>query len=153
MPIAPTPAAPQKSPQQDQQPQSPTRLILLSISGFLLALLQSICGAAVAINSFRLAIGIGSLVFTSGAGLAMSQFHHSWLRRPMIALGLISALLNLALLIHVRYLRNRPASRWRQRPLTPRQLRSERLQLALSIATLILVAIEEYLHLLFHHHL
>ena len=120
-------------------------------SSFFFALLQSICAAVVAVNGLRLAIGIGSLALTTGAGAAMVRFHADRIRLPMLAVALVGSLLNLAILWHVRYLRRRPASQWRQRPLTQRQVRMERLQLILSLSTLVLIGIEEYLHFGLHH--
>lgn len=120
-------------------------------SSFIFALLQSICGAVVAINGLRLAIGIGALAMTAGAGADVARFHSDWIRRPMLAIALVGSLLNLAIFLHVRHLRNRPASQWRQKPLSPGKLRMESVQLLLSIATLILIGIEEYLHFGFHH--
>jgi hypothetical protein len=120
-------------------------------SSFIFALLQSICGAVVAINGLRLAIGIGALAMTTGAGADLARFHADWLRRPMIAIALVGSLLNLAIFLHVRHLRNRPASQWRQKPLSASKLRMERVQVLLSLVTLVLIGIEEYLHFGFHH--
>jgi hypothetical protein len=120
-------------------------------SSFFFALLQSICGAIVAINGLRLAIGIGAFALSTGAGAALVGFHTNVIRVPMIVLALLGSLLNLAILWHVRHLRNRPASQWRQKPLSPRQKRGERAQLVLSLATLVLIGVEEYLHLTLHH--
>jgi hypothetical protein len=122
-------------------------------SSFLFALLQSICGAVVAINGLRLAIGLGALALTTGAGADLVRFHAAWIRRPMIAIALVGSLLNLAIFLHVRHLRNRPASQWRQKPLSPKKIRMERVQVLLSLATLVLIGIEEYLHFGFHHRL
>jgi hypothetical protein len=126
---------------------------LIAWSSFFFALLQSICGAVVAINGLRLAIGIGAFALSTGAGAALVGFHTDVIRVPMIVLALLGSLLNLAILWHVRHLRNRPASQWRQKPLSPRQKRSELVQLVLSLATLVLVGVEEYLHFSFHHSL
>lgn len=123
----------------------------LAWSGFLFAVLQSICGAAVLLNGFQLAIGIGALTFTSGIGLFMARFHEDWIREPMIVLALLASLANIALLVRVKRLRNRPAAQWRRRPLSKRQVRAEALQWTLSIAALVLIGIEEYLHMGFHH--
>ena len=71
----------------------------------------------------------------------------------MIVIAVFGSLLNLAILLHVRYLRNRPAAQWRQKPLTVQQKRSEFTQLLLSLATLALVVLEESLHLHLHHSL
>lgn len=124
---------------------------VIAWSSFLFALLQSICGAAVAVNGFRLAIGIGALIFTSGAGAVMARFHADWIRIPMLGVAFIGSLVNLAILIHIRRLRNRPAAQWRRKAVTAHQLRMERLQWTLSIAALVLIGIEEYLHFGFHH--
>ena len=126
---------------------------LIAWSSFFFAVLQSICGAVVAINGLRLAIGIGSLALSTGAGAAVVRFHTDAIRIPMIVIALLGSLLNLAILMHVRHLRNRPAAQWRQKPLSRHQRRTELAQLILSLATLILIGVEEYLHFGFHHSL
>lgn len=118
---------------------------------FIFAVLQSICGAAVLLNGFQLAIGIGALTFTSGIGLVMARLHADWIRVPMVVIAAITALLNIALLWRVRRLRNRPAAQWRRKPLGQKQRRSEMWQWIFSIAALLLIAVEEYLHMGFHH--
>ena len=126
---------------------------VIAWSSFFFALLQSICGAVIAINGLRIAIGIGSLAMSTGAGAALIGFHTDAIRVPMIVLALFGSLLNLAILWHVRHLRSRPASQWRQKPLTTRQKRAELAQLVLSLATLVLICVEEYLHFGNHHSL
>jgi hypothetical protein len=122
-------------------------------SSFFFALLQSICASIVAINGLRLAIGIGAFALSTGAGATMVAFHADAIRVPMIVIAVLGSLLNLAILMHVRYLRKRPASQWRQKPLTPQQKRTEVTQFVLSVATLALVVLEEGLHLHLHHSL
>jgi hypothetical protein len=119
-------------------------------SSFLFALLQSICTFFAAANGLRFAVGLGALVLSAGAGAMVERFHADALRIPMIALALIGSLLNLAILAQVRRLRRRPSSQWRQQQPSARQLRMERLQIVLSVATLVLVAVEEGLH--YHYH-
>jgi hypothetical protein len=126
---------------------------LIAWSSFFFALLQSICGAIVAIDGLRLAIGIGSLALSTGVGAAMVRFHTDAIRVPMIVIALLGSLLNLAILMHVRHLRQRPAAQWRQNQLSQHQRRTELAQLILSITTLILIGVEEYLHLTLHHSL
>ncbi len=123
----------------------------LAWSSFLFAFLQSICAGVIAINGLRLAIGLGSLALSFGTGAAMVWFHSNWIRIPMVLFAFLGAALNLAIYFHVRHLRNRPASQWRQKPLTPGNLRKQRLQMFLSVVTLLLVGLEEYLHFGFHH--
>jgi hypothetical protein len=151
-----TPLEPIKS-RDAGAPMVPDELVrnrgLIAWSSFFFALLQSICGAIVAITGLRVAIGIGALALSTGAGAAMVRFHTDAIRVPMIVVALLGSLLNLAILMHVRHLRNRPASQWRQKPLSIGQKRSEFAQLVLSLATLALIGVEEYLHLSFHHSL
>jgi hypothetical protein len=118
-----------------------------------MALLQSICGAILAIDGLRVAIGIGALALSTGAGAAMIRFHTDAIRIPMMALALLGSLLNLAILMQVRHLRNRPAAQWRKKTLSLQQKRTELAQLVLSLTTLLLIGIEEYLHLTLHHSL
>jgi len=119
---------------------------VIAWSSFFFALLQSICTFFLALSGVRLVIGIGSVVLSAGAAAVLEKFHANWIRLPMVGLALLGSLLNLVVLIQIRNLRSRPASRWRQRPLSSKELRMERVQWFLSFATLILVAIEEYLH-------
>jgi hypothetical protein len=119
---------------------------LIAWSSFFFALLQSICTTVVAINGLRVAIGIGSLALSTGAGAALVRFHADSIRIPMIVIALLGSLLNLAILMNVRHLRNRPAAQWRRKPLSPQEKRTERAQLVLSVVTLVLIGIEEYLH-------
>ena len=119
---------------------------VIAWSSFFFALLQSICTFFLALSGVRLVIGIGSVVLSAGAATALEKFHANWIRLPMVGLALLGSLLNLVVLVQIRNLRSRPASRWRQRPLSPKEVRMERVQWFLSFATLILVAIEEYLH-------
>jgi hypothetical protein len=151
-----TPLEPVKA-QNNLAPMVPEELVrnrgVIAWSSLLFALLQSICSAVVAVNGLRIAIGIGALVLSTGAGAAMVRFHADAIRIPMIVIALLGSLLNLAILVHVRHLRNRPASQWRQKPLSLHQKRMELTQLLLSLATLVLIGVEEYLHLSFHHSL
>jgi hypothetical protein len=151
-----TPLEPIKS-AETAAPILPEELVLkrgvIAWSSFFFALLQSICGAIVAINGLRIAIGIGALALSTGAGAAMVGFHTDAIRVPMIVLALLGSLLNLAILMHVRHLRNRPAAQWRQKPLSPKQKRTELAQLVLSVSTLVLIVVEEYIHHSLHHSL
>lgn len=119
---------------------------VIAWSSFFFALLQSICTFFAAVSGLRLLIGLSSLAISAGAATMLDRFHADRFRVPMIVLALLGSLLNLVVLAQIRRLRNRPASQWRQTPPSPRAIRMERLQLALSVATLILIAVEEFLH-------
>ena len=119
-------------------------------SSFFFALLQSICTFFAAANGLRFAVGLGSLVLSAGAGAMVDRFHADAFRIPMVGLAVAGSLLNLAILAQIRRLRRRPSSQWRQQPPSEHKLRMERLQVVLSVATLVLVAVEEGLH--YHYH-
>jgi len=121
--------------------------IIVVGSAFLFSILQSVCTAVVAINGVRLMLGIGSLAMTVGLGATLDRFHEiTWLRLMLLFGALFGSLLPLAVQLHAWRLRNRPAAQWRRQPRTNKQKRSDAIQIALSVLTLVLVAIEEYLH-------
>jgi hypothetical protein len=70
----------------------------------------------------------------------------------MLAIAILGAVVNLLILAWVRHLRNRPEAQWRRREIGPKQMRSEKLQVALAVLTLVLVAVEESIHVMLHHH-
>lgn len=122
-------------------------------SSFLFALLQSLCTFFAAVDGLRLAIGVGALAVSAGVGATIDGFHADWVRLPMMSLALFGSLLNLVVLWQIRRLRSNPAAQWRQRPASSRKLRMERVQLVLSLVTLGLIAVEEYWHVRWHHHI
>jgi hypothetical protein len=125
----------------------------VSWSSLLFAFLQSVCTFLMAIAGLRLVIGVSSLVLSAEVITVLDHLHASWLRIPMISFAFIGATLNLIAILQIRRLRARPASQWRQTPIAAHKLRMERWQLALSLITLILIALEEGFHLRLFHHL
>jgi hypothetical protein len=123
----------------------------ISWSSLIFAILQSACAFLVATNGVRVLIGLGSLAVAAGTDAPAKGFHQDAIRIPMMIFALAGALLNLYVLWRVRSLRNRPAAQWRVQPVTTKQLRSERIQFALSMLTLILLAAESWTHAMFHH--
>lgn len=123
-----------------------------NIGSVLFAFLQSICAAVLAVSGFRVLIGLSSLAAASGVFASMTRFHQDAIRIPMMILALVGALANLYVVWRVRSLRARPAAQWRVQPISQEKLRSERWQILLSVATLILLAIESSLHWWLHHH-
>jgi len=104
-------------------------------------------------EGMRLALGISSLIVSASAAAALDRLHADWIRVPMIVLALLGSLLNLVVLMQIWNLRSRPSSQWRQVTPSRQKLRREKVQFALSIATLIIIGIEEYLHFRWCHHL
>jgi hypothetical protein len=125
---------------------------VIAWSSFLFALLQSLCTFFAAANGLRFAIGIGALVVGATAGKVLDWFHSDVIRLPMVGLALFGSLLNLLVLWQVRRLRARPAAAWRVRPVSASKMRMEWVQFGLSVVTLVLIAVEEYWHLRWHHH-
>jgi hypothetical protein len=126
--------------------------LLLAASSLLFAVLQSVCTFFAALDGLRVVIGIGSLALASGTASVIDRFHVDWLRIPMIWLALSGAVLNFVVLWQVRRLRASPAAHWRRRPVSKSRRRMERLQAALSILTLVLLALEERQHLIWLRH-
>lgn len=114
------------------------------------ALLQSVCTAVLTINSIR--IGIGLTALAASTVIPLHRFHRDAIRIPMLVIAIVGAVVNLLVLAWVRHLRNRPEAQWRRLELSKKQQRSERLQVALAVLTLVLVTAEEWLHIVLHHH-
>jgi len=119
----------------------------------LFALLQSICTFFAVMSGLRVGIGISSLVLATSAAKAIDAFHEDWLRVPMILLAVAGAVLNLVVLWQIRRLRRNPAAQWRMQPVSAGRLRMERVQMVLSVVTLVLVFLEERQHLIWQQHL
>lgn len=116
-------------------------------SSFFFAVVQSVCSALVALSGIRLLIGAAA--FGSAVGLLKiaDKFHFRGIRIPMMLFALVGSLFNLIAIWQVRRLRGRSASAWRQKSLSRRKLNAERLQLGLSLVTLILLVFEYYYHI------
>lgn len=143
----PASPAPEYSPPPEVL-RAPSRVV--TWSSFLFALLQSFCSAVIAVSGLRVAIGLTSLAAAAGVDAPARGFHSDAIRIPMMALALLGSLFNLYTLWNARRLRNRPAAQWRRVPLTTKKKASERLQLILSIVTLLLLAAEWITHPLIH---
>jgi hypothetical protein len=127
-----------------------SRLKVLGWSGIVFAILQSACTAVIAISGVRVALGLGALAAAAGIHAPAKGFHQDAIRIPMMLFALIGSLINLFVIWKIRSLRSKPASQWRQKPVTAKKLNSERLQIFLSIFTLVLLAAEGLLHPMIH---
>src|SRR5438093_13749322 len=123
---------------------------LINWSSIVFAILQSACTAVIAISGLRVAIGLSALAAAAGIHAPARGFHQDAIRIPMMVLALVGSLLNLFVIWKIRNLRSKPASQWRQKPVTSRKLNSERIQIVLSILTLILLAAEWITHPMVH---
>jgi len=123
---------------------------LFNWSGIVFAFLQSACTAVIAFSGVRVAIGLSALAAAAGIHAPAHGFHGDAIRIPMMVLAFLGAVLNLYVVGKVRRLRSRPASQWRQQPVTKKKLSSERFQIALSVLTLLLLAAEWITHPLVH---
>jgi hypothetical protein len=123
---------------------------LIGFTSLLLAILQSICTAAVAISGFRVLFGLGSLISATAAGPAHG-FHSNKIRLTFLLLAAAGAAVNLWLYWNESRLRNNPAAQWRISPMDRKMKIRRRLQLWLAVTTLVLVAVELITHPWFHH--
>lgn len=130
--------------------QSTKGMTAVSGGAMVLALLQSLCTAILTINGIRVGIGVAALAASSIAAPVLS-FHRDAIRIPMLTIAVIGAVVNLAVLGWAWHLRSRPESQWRRQPLTKKQRWSERAQVLLSVATLVLVALEIWTHPIVNH--
>jgi hypothetical protein len=121
----------------------------LGWSSLVFAFLQSACTFFLATSGIGTLIGFSSLATISVASLG--RIHQDAIRIPMMLVALTGALINLYRVWRVRSLRARPASQWRVQPVTAGQKRSERLQIVISILTLILLVAEVWTHQVMHH--
>jgi hypothetical protein len=119
---------------------------LINWSAFFFAALQSVCSAFIALNGVRLLIGVGAFAAASGVVKLADRMHIAAIRIPMIVLALAGSVLNLVVLWQVWRLRRRPASAWRQQPVSKRKITSEWLQFTLTVLTLCLLAAEFFAH-------
>ena len=127
------------------------RTWLVSMTSLIFIVLQSACSAVIAISGVRVAIGLSALAeATIGIHAPAGGFHRDVIRIPMMIAATIGSLINLYVIWRIRTLRARPSSQWRMLAVTAKQRRSELLQIALAIITLILVAAEWITHPMVH---
>lgn len=123
----------------------------VSFASVVVALLQSLCAAVLTINSIRLGIGLAALAAGS-IWEPVRAFHRDAIRIPMLAFAVLGAVVNLAVLAWIWHLRARPEAQWRRQAISARQRRSERVQVAMALLTLVLVGSETWLHAINHPH-
>jgi hypothetical protein len=128
----------------------PKRLRALGGVSFAVALLQSLCTAVLAVSGIRVAIGLTALAAASGIYAPARGFHQDAIRIPMLIFAAVGAVVNLAVLAWIAHLRAQPSAQWRKREVSPKQKRSERLQVALAIVTLVLIGLETWTHPMIH---
>jgi len=136
-------------------PHNPTKAIekrswLISLTSLLFILLQSACTAVIAISGVRVVIGLSALAAAAGLHRPAGGFHADAIRIPMMVIAIGGSLINLYVIWRIRSLRARPASQWRVQPATKKQIRSENIQIALAIITLVLVMAEYLTHRIVH---
>jgi hypothetical protein len=127
------------------------RARMIGFASFLFAILQALCPAVIAFSGLRVLIGLSSLAVVAGTNAPAHGFHADRIRIPMMALALIGTLLNLFVIWQVRRLRKRPAAQWRIQPVSPKTVRSERLQIALAAFTFAGLISEWITHPMIHH--
>lgn len=122
----------------------------MSGASLVVAAAQSLCTAVLTISGIRVAIGLSALAAASGIYAPAKGFHQDAIRIPMLILATVGAVVNLAVLAWIRHLRNRPSAQWRRRERSTQERRSEKLQVAMAILTLVLVGLETWTHPMVH---
>jgi hypothetical protein len=118
------------------------RRLAVGLTSLFFMLLQSACTAFMAISGLRLLIGVGALTAATAGMKFLDALHGVALRIPMEIVAIAGSAVNLYAVRRIRRLRARPASQWRMKSATPKQLRSESWQIGLAVLTLLLVAVE-----------
>ena len=145
--------APAGAPETEGAP-SVSRFKWIGWSSLFLAVVQSVCTIFVVLSGLRLLLGAAAFSVAVGVmKIADEKIHIDAVRIPMLMFALVGAIFNLVALWQVRRLRGRAASAWRQKAISRSKFASERVQLALSVLTLILLAVESFYHLRNTHHL
>lgn len=132
--------------QEETARRTASRFQWVGWSSLFFAIVQSICTAFVALSGLRLLIGTAAFAAAIGAMRVIDKIHTDAIRVPMVMLSLIGAVFNLMALWQVRRLRGRAASAWRKKTVSRSKFASERVQLILSVLTLILLAMESHYH-------
>ncbi len=123
---------------------------IIAVTSFLFILLQSACTAVMAISGVRVVIGLGALAAAAGLGRPATGFHADLFRIPMMIVAVLGSGINLYVIWRLRRLRSRASAQWRARAISSKERRSETLQMALALLTLVLVAAEWMTHRIVH---
>ncbi len=134
----------------EQSEGSAARSWIVGLTSFGFIVLQSACTAVMAISGVRVVIGLGALAAAAGLHRPASGFHSDAIRIPMMILAVAGSLINLYVIWRIRSLRARPSSQWRTKLVTAEQRRSEWIQIALAVVTLLLVIAEWATHRIIH---
>jgi hypothetical protein len=132
--------------EETQKPSFPS--LLLSSVAFVGSFVEGACAILVASASAKLFVGLGAVA----ASVQASRLHADIVRIPVLAVSAAATLLTLWVLWNAWRARNRPAARWRKRPMTVREKFSLAITLSASLLTLALVVGEVIEHPLFHVH-
>ncbi len=132
--------------EEAQKSSSPS--LLLSSAAFVGSLVEGACAILVASASAKVFVGLGAVAGVVKA----SRLHADIIRVPVLLASAAAAVIMLVVLWNSWRARNRPASRWRKKPMTLREKFSLAVTLLASVLTLALVVGEAIEHPIFHVH-
>ena len=132
----------------DETQKSSSTSLLLSSAAFVGSLVEGACAILVASASAKLFVGLGAVAATVKA----SRLHANIIRIPVLLVSAAAAVVMLVVLWNTWRARNRPAARWRKKPLTMREKCTFAITLLASVLTLALVVGEVIEHPIFHVH-
>ncbi len=108
--------------------------------------MQSVCTAVLTISGVRLAIGLTAFALAGSAYAPIHWLHQDAIRIPMLILAAVGAIADLLVLALIRHLQTQPSAQWRRREKTVKERRSQTLQVAVAVLTLLLVGLEAWSH-------
>jgi hypothetical protein len=142
------------APPQDQAVERTiSRFKWVGWSSLFFAVVQSVCTLFVALSGLQLLLSAAAFSAAIAAMHVVDKIHADAIRIPMVIFALAGAVFNLVAVWQVRRLRGRASAAWRQKAISRGKFASEGAQLALSLLTLLLLAVESFYHLRNTHHL
>jgi hypothetical protein len=119
---------------------------LIAWASLFFALVQSNCSVIIVVSRIRTLVGMAPLAAVTAGYVQATGIHANAIRYPMMGFALVGALVNLYFVGRIRRLRAHPGSPQPEEKVAPSKLNTERLQIALSIITCLLLLAEWVAH-------
>lgn len=136
---------PEELPQASEvSPTNTTSLRTATARGvpLIFAVLESVCVFLIGLSKLGVLVGLASLLAAEKA----SSFHTEKFRIPILLIAVVGSVVNLYSVWNFHRLRNASSAAWRRRPLTAQQKAKDTVLVLLSLAALLVVALEIYVH-------
>ena len=131
------PAMPEKS--------SPAQALLSWLPAAATALQVVPCFFLLTLSGYRTVIG-GVALFAATITGPFEMFHQNAVRIPFFVVAGLLSILNLYLYFFAKRRRETPSANWRRQPLSVRERRIQKIQIASSVLTLLMIAGDVFNH-------